>query len=294
MRNHLVALPRHDLETNCEIGWSEVLFGRESLLVCSFYRPPSSDETALYELEDSLRKATQAAANRHILIGSDFNLPSINWNSLSVNTPARDSNLCHRFLDLVQDFYLEQLVMEPTRRTTDTLNILDLLLSTKPGLISNVQIISGLSDHDHIIATIYKHIQPLQQKIRKIYNFRRGNLEGFRSDMVLLAEHFQLSFNHRSANQNWSLFKDTVLSLADKYFPTKPVRPTKSNPWFSRSLRRLTRKKQRLFHHAKSSNSPTAWTAYRKHRKITSQAINHARNIYISNLLDENFHARPK
>ena len=263
------------------------MFGRESLLICSFYRPPSSDDTTLNELEDLLRKASQLAGNRHVLVGGNFNLPSINWNSLSTNTPTRDSSLCYRLLDMVQDFYLEQLVMEPTRRSATTSNILDLLLSTKPGLINNVQIIPGLSDHDHIIATLNQHVQTPPQKSRKIYNFRRGNLEGFRSDMALLAEHFQLSFHHRSVNQNWSLFKNTMLSLADKYFPLKTVHPAKSNPWFNRSLRRLTRKKQRLFYLAKSSNSPTAWNAYRKHRKITSQAINQARNNYVSNLLDD-------
>ena len=74
----------------------------------------------------------------------------------------------------------------------------------------------------------------------------------------------------------------------------KAARPAKPNPWFNRSLRRLTRTKQRLFYRAKTTNSPHAWTAYRKHRKITSRAINQARNNYVSNLMDENLFTCPK
>ena len=294
VKNHLASLPHPDLDENCEIVWAEVSFEGESLLICSFYRPPSADVASLSELDISLKKAVHLAGNRHILVGGDFNLPSINWNTLSVVTPARDSGLCHYFLDIVQDYYLEQLVLEPTRRGATTSNTLDLLLTSKPGLINDVQIIPGLSDHDHVVATVNKCVQVPSQKSRRIYNFGKGNFEGFSHDMAQLAEHFQLSFHLRSVNENWSLCKNAILSFADNYFPVKAARPAKPNPWFNRSLRRLTRKKQRLFYRDKTTNSPHAWTAYRKHRKVTSRAINQARNNYVSNLLDENLFTCPK
>ena len=104
VQNHLASLPHPDLDANCEIVRAEVSFEGESLLICSFYRPPSADVASLSELDISLKKAVHLAGNRHILVGGDFNLPSINWNTLSVVTPARDSGLCHYFLDIVQDY----------------------------------------------------------------------------------------------------------------------------------------------------------------------------------------------
>ena len=136
VKNHLASLPHPDLDANCENVWAEVIFEGESLLICSFYRPPSADVASLNELDISLKKAVHLAGNRHILVGGDFNLPSINWNPLSVVTPARDSGLCHYFLDIVQDSYPEQLVLEPTRRGATTSNTLHLLLTSKPGLIN--------------------------------------------------------------------------------------------------------------------------------------------------------------
>ena len=75
VKNHLASLPHPDLDANCEIVWAEVVFQGESLLICSFYRPPSADVASLSELDISLKKAVHLAGNRHILVGGDFNLP---------------------------------------------------------------------------------------------------------------------------------------------------------------------------------------------------------------------------
>ena len=234
VKNNLASLPHPDLDANCEIVWAEVIFEGESLLICSFYRLPSGDEATLNELDISLKKAVHLPGNRHILVGGDLYLPSINWNTLSEATPARDSDLCDYHLDIVQDCYLKQLVLEPTRRGATTSKTLDLLLTSKPGLINDVQIIPGLSDHDHVVATANKCVQVPSQKIRRNYNFGKGNLEGFSRDIAQLAEHFQLTFHIRSVNENWSLFKNAILLFADNHFPLRAARPGKPNSWFNR------------------------------------------------------------
>ena len=47
------------------------------------------------------------------------------------------------FLELLNDFSMEQLVGEPTRNN----NLLDLILSTEPSIITNVTTVPGISDH---------------------------------------------------------------------------------------------------------------------------------------------------
>ena len=71
-KNHLASLPHPDLDANCEIAWAEVIFEGESLLISSFYRPPSADEATLNELDISLKKAVRLAGNRHILVGGSL------------------------------------------------------------------------------------------------------------------------------------------------------------------------------------------------------------------------------
>ena len=61
-------------------------------------------------------------------------------------------------------FSLSQFVLEPTR----DLNILDLVLTHIPSLLKSVHIITGLSDHEAVVAdcrTIPRHIKKQPSKV---------------------------------------------------------------------------------------------------------------------------------
>ena len=51
------------------------------------------------------------------------------------------------FLDSINDNGLEQLVLEPTRGK----NVLDLIFCSYPHIISDINIIPGMSDHEAIL-----------------------------------------------------------------------------------------------------------------------------------------------
>ena len=55
------------------------------------------------------------------------------------------------FVDIINDFSLEQQVFEPTRNE----NVLGLVLTTSPYLIDNIKVVPGMSDHE---ACSYFHI----------------------------------------------------------------------------------------------------------------------------------------
>ena len=61
----------------------------------------------------------------------DFNYGEINWETLEVTAEGAE------FLKMVQDCFLTQHVMEPTRDSNRTV---DLVLSTEPGLVEKVEI----------------------------------------------------------------------------------------------------------------------------------------------------------
>ena len=60
----------------------------------------------------------------------DMNLPHINWDNLTGNSEAED------FLETVLDNFQEQHVTSPTRGN----NILDLVLSNRENMITNLEI----------------------------------------------------------------------------------------------------------------------------------------------------------
>jgi len=82
-------------------------------------------------------------------------------------------------MDLLSDLLLDRsLTTQPTRGE----NILDLLLTNSPNMISQVDVISGIpgSDHDAIqfLARFVKSTLVMQN--RPVYNFRKADFDRFR------------------------------------------------------------------------------------------------------------------
>ena len=92
-----------------------------------FYRPPSSGSASLNVLYHSL---SEISNSRSVTLGGDFNLRSREVELLS---------------DLILTRSLNQLVQQPTRGE----NILDLLLTNSPGMVSQVDVFDGLPGNDH-------------------------------------------------------------------------------------------------------------------------------------------------
>ena len=114
--------------------------------VASYYRPPNDKDTAIANLEESISKVRNKSKEGIIIIGGDFNLPNINWTTLSHTTGKNNQKQCKALLNLINNYHLEQLTRFPTRKN----NTLDLCLTSHPSLISNIQPKPGISDHEAV------------------------------------------------------------------------------------------------------------------------------------------------
>ena len=115
------------------------------LIIILLYRPPSC---TIPQLEDMITIIYSYLNNLgsplpNIVFLGDFNLPNMNWQNPNPNTDV------YRTLCPLLDFYfLQQLVTEPTRKQ----NILDLIFSN-PALIDSICITETyLSDHCLLLA----------------------------------------------------------------------------------------------------------------------------------------------
>ena len=66
-----------------------------------------------------------------------------------------------------------------------------------------------------------------------------------------------------------------------------------SFPWFNHSLKRLARRKQRLYNKAKTSGKQNDWKAFRVARKLMHKRLKEARKAYISDYLGEAIEENP-
>ena len=106
-----------------------------------FYCPPSSDYLYLKEFTKFLDQASKAKFDQLLIVG-DFNLPNVDWATLTASIDCRMYTL---FTKAIKDHFLWQVIDFPTRND----NFLDLLLTNIPDKISNIKGFQDILNSDH-------------------------------------------------------------------------------------------------------------------------------------------------
>lgn len=112
----------HEIIDN-ESVWCQIDFCGLSALVGVVYRPPSSPESFLENIQSYMQQKYKP--NQKVILAGDFNLPSIDWHALHLG--STDVANCNLLLELMLNFNLVQLVKEATRVAQSTESVLDLL-----------------------------------------------------------------------------------------------------------------------------------------------------------------------
>ena len=132
VNNNIVATPKIDLDTNCQLNWVQIQTWKQPpLYIGSYYRQPSGEDLSpLNALDESIAKLTNRQSLPNIILAGDFNLPDINWMDHSIRDRPQCSNtLNQRAIDMSKDNCLHQMTDEPTRND----NILDLVHDHQSG-----------------------------------------------------------------------------------------------------------------------------------------------------------------
>ena len=101
--------------------WTKLqILNNKPFYLCSFYRPPSNNSTPITVLHNFLSDIfhNKTLHSPQIILAGDFNLPSISWvgGTGQVNpNPIYGTDVNQLLLESVNEFGLDQLVMEPTR-----------------------------------------------------------------------------------------------------------------------------------------------------------------------------------
>ncbi len=271
INSSIPAVRTQDLESDCELLWVELTLPAAKILVGAFYRPPGPSPDSLCQMEDSLVRIPESCS---IILCGDFNVPEVNWESMSCTASTRATNqLC----DTVEDHSLQQLVLEPTRCG----NVLDLLLTNRPDMVLKVEVVDNFSDSDHdavhFIVQVGRKVTPRSK--RKVHIFRRADFEQFRN--LLATVPWDCCFLEGSIEGGWMKFKDLLLSVADQCIPKTSLRARKRKNWLSEDTLRMIRKKKRAFKLAKRSRLDKD---FRKYRDISNRVRNLTRQDHQEHL----------
>ena len=178
---------------------------------------------------------------------------------------------------------LVQIQESPTREN----NVLDLMFTNRPGLVKNNQTIPGISDHDIVIVDSDIRARINKSKPRKVFRFKDADWNMIREDATELNENLLTDFDKNSVDENWEKFKVGIMDIAEKHVPSKMTSTRYNLPWINRKLRRLTRKKQKLYNKARKSRTRDDWVHYKAFKKNAQAAIQNAHTEYIKGVLDK-------
>lgn len=259
------------LNLSLEFVCARVHVRNKDFIFCACYRPPASSSTFCSELHDVLNRLVVRFPSSSLLLLGDFNFPTINWKS-DTPTVSDHSLQALSFLSLCLDFNLKQLVQEPTRCSSHSSNVLDLILTTTPELVSPLTYLPGLSDHC-VIQFDLQASASSYKAFKIIRDYRNADFVSINNELDTFLTDYISRFHTRTVEENWSLFKQKVSDLTDQYIPLKRIRSNSQAPWFNARLKRLRNKKKRLFRRAKLTKSAERWDAYEAADTEYKQAV---------------------
>ncbi|MCG7878228.1 MAG: endonuclease/exonuclease/phosphatase family protein, partial [Candidatus Thiodiazotropha endolucinida] len=232
-----------ELQTQCEIAWMKIeIVGCKPLYVCGYYKPQEGDAVSLNGFEESLRRL--GIVNSHILIAGDMNFPGYDWLNNCLKPNCNYPTLTYQFVDLLDDLSLTQLVNTPTRGN----NVLDLVIANNPSLIAACRVIPGVSDHDAVLTEV--NLKPIRNKQnpRKIPLYKKADWIGLRKHMLDFGQSLRENFDITTpVNQLWENITSELERAINKFIPHKTSKSKDKQPWINAKIRRLMRKRDKLF-----------------------------------------------
>jgi Reverse transcriptase (RNA-dependent DNA polymerase)/Endonuclease-reverse transcriptase len=278
IRPHLQPKRLPQLETHAEVIWAEIRSGEKRLLIGSAYRRPNAEAAHNAALLHSLdlAAALQPSFDGLILLG-DFNL-NMSWAS---DPPEARDGIAEDFKSALADMGLVQYVKGPTRTTEATETTLDLLLCDVAGLISTVEVVAGVSDHDAVLAALSMTAVRPSPAPRKVYNFKKANWPALNET---LAVRLEVVTQHEEVNEALECWKKIVFECADQHIPKKRVGAGKKKhllPWLNDDLKSKISDRDALFARWRDTKSREAREAYLVARRSTQRALRTAKDDWL-------------
>ena len=268
------------------------------ILLGVVYRPPNTlnfDEL----LTNSISNASSFDSQEVYILGdTNYNLLDRN-NKLILKRGYRwssdDSNystplyLTKKYVEMISNFGLTQLIEEPTRTTDKTSTLLDHILVNTPSKVVQSGVLSKcLSDHDIIYMT-RKHQKPKYDEhstvsIRSMKNYTKDTFIQKLSEIQF--PDYSVS---ECVNGAYSDFVSKLMNVIDSISPSKQVR-VKSNTkaWFDRNILEAIRVRDKLRKKYKKSGLNLDFNMFKNAQKHAKKLIKTKKCTYVKDQLKEN------
>ncbi len=252
-----------DVKSNSYEGCVETLWLKlhtksHCLKVGLIYRSPLSTEISDIALLSELISESNKYKGDLILVG-DFNLPCLFESNLPNSLPEK----YQKFLNVFSEVGLHQKVDSPTRQD----NILDLILSTDIGLVTNLRIMEPFSTSDHNKICFNLNMTNNLTSNVKYFDYEKGNYDGMND--FLCSVDWDTLLVDSDVEEMWETFTHFMQYAIEIYIPRREHGNPMRTHW-SNSTKRAYQYKRKL------------WKKYSKNRsdlakKLYKTAANYAK-----------------
>jgi len=251
--------------TELEAIWVEIVIKKQKWLIGTLYRADLSNR-----YWDLIEESFSNACDKNIktVILGDFNANIYNM---------RQPKIEH----LMNMFNLDQVISEPTRLTSSTATLIDLIFVSCPNLVSKFGVLSSsCSDHCPVFATLKtnnKTKSPAYKRV--IYDYSNMNTDGM-IEAVYYANWNEI-FDEQDFESLCTNFVEKLKNIFDEFVPHKEIviRPN-DRPWMNGLIRKLMRERNRKHKIAKRKNRPLDWQQFRTIRNRVISEIRKAKRNY--------------
>ena len=239
-------------EAECEEAvWCNIVTGNSTLTVGLMYRSPN----IRIEENEKIHNAIKEVSKRDCIIMGDFNHGHIQWTSLQ-STGREDQE----FLNLVQDSFLSQHVLEATRGE----NVLDIVLSSQKEFVDNVKICEPLGCCDH-------------NQIHFIKGERNRKIR-YRKNLAKID--WNNTLKNKTATECWNILKSEIDCVVDKFVPLKKQGKRSKKKHLSKEAIRKIKYKQMMWKRYRHTGSEEDYSIYKEALNQATAEIRNSKRSY--------------
>lgn len=250
----------------------ETTVAGKDILILGIYRPPKSvgDEYFLKlegELNDLLMWAT--TSRQYVIVVGDLNLDRL-------RPDKREGKM---ILDLEDVYSLTCLIDKPTRITSTTQTLIDVLLTSKPDSFTSSGIVNpGLSDHAMIYGIMNMKVKHYSSKIVSTRNYAKLDEQRFMEDLETAPWHVMEIFD--SLDDKYNYWSGLLNYIMEEHIPVKRKRVrSRDVPYMTKEWKNAIRAKRKAAKLLAKNKSPENLELKRRTRneatkkRRTSKAI---------------------
>ena len=251
--------------------------GKSSLVVAVIYNPPRNEHSPEeYEVSNTgtievINKVVQLAQERNsrLIVLGDFNHKEIDWVSLDAH--GDEGSWRSKFLDCIQENFLHQHVLEPTRaRGDDTPSVLDLVFTHSSLDIDKIEYRTPVGKSDHCVLAMNFVLEddlPDDTVVERQERLNYSKGDYLKMNETFLEVDWERKFDGMGVKEMYEAFCQEYKSVVENCIPvTKIGRENAKKKWFNNDCKNAKEKRDKCWKKYRRRKSLAAWQEYKSVR----------------------------